>query len=215
MGHYQTRRRDCAAGLLDQRIPSGHAIAKFLRRLHLSRAQEDALIAASPDRKVLLEHIFPQVASAGGRVMLVGTRAYSADYPDRIAAHGAECWTMDCDPAAEPYGVPGRHVTGDVGALPDLLPDVWFDAIFLTGVFGFGVYGYAAQKRVLAACTAALADDGLLVLGWNDRRAHPGVIEELATDALDYRPLGHLPSRIWITQSDYNFAFLRRTPRHV
>ncbi|UVO52703.1 hypothetical protein [Sphingomonas sp. SUN039] len=211
MAQFSTARRDCAAHMLDQRIPSRRAIVKFLSRLHLTRAREEALIAAAPDREVLRDHIFPQVAAAGGRILLAGVRGYTADYPARVTTHGAECWTIDYDPAAAPHGVPGRHVTGDIGALPELLPDVRFDAIFLTGLFGFGVYGYAAQTRVVDACTTSLNGGGLLVIGWNDRRGHPGVIEELAMRGLAYAPLGDLPPRIWIDDSDYNFAFLRRT----
>ncbi len=190
--------------------PRSGAVRKLVRRLGMTAEQRAADIAAAPDRAVLREGIFPEVARRGGNILFVGVRAYTADYYAMLESGGGTCWTLDIDPAAASFGAPGRHATGCIGAVGDLIPGVTFDSIVMTGVLGFGVNRFSHQRAVLAACADTLVEGGILVLGWNGTRVHPSLLEEAAAHWFDYRPLGDLPPRIWVRDYDHNFAFLRR-----
>ncbi len=190
--------------------PRSGAVQKLVRRLGMTAAERAADIAAAPDRAVLREGIFPEVARRGGNILFVGVRAYTADYYAMLESEGGTCWTLDIDPAAAPFGAAGRHATGCIGELADLIPGVTFDSIVMTGVLGFGVNRFSHQRAVIAECADALVEGGVLVLGWNGGRVHPSLLEEAAANWFDYRPLGDLPPRIWVRDYDHNFAFLRR-----
>lgn len=190
--------------------PRRGAVRKLLRRARMSQAQRTADIASAPDRLVMREHIFPEVARRAGNILFVGVRAYTCEYPAQFEEHGCVCWTLDKDPHASVYGVEGRHETGCVTKIGELFPDTVFRTIVLTGVLGFGVNRFSDQLRSLAACAGALELDGTLILGWNDRRVHSSLLEEAACRWFDFRNFAHLPPRIWVTGYDHNFAFLRR-----
>jgi hypothetical protein len=190
--------------------PRSGAVRKLVRRLGMNAAERAADIAAAPDRSVLCNGIIPEVAQRGGNILFVGVRAYTTDYYAQLESGGGTCWTLDIDPAAAAFGAAGRHATGCIGALADLIPGVAFDSIVMTGVLGFGVNRFSHQRAVMAECAEALVEGGVLVLGWNGSRVHPSLLEEAAANWFDYRPLGELPPRIWVRDYDHNFAFLRR-----
>lgn len=190
--------------------PRKGAIAKLVRRARMSAAERTLDIATAPDRVVLWDQIFPEVARRAGNILFVGVRAYTVPYPARLEDQGGFCWTMDIDEKAAAFGAQGRHRTGCVTAIKDIFPDMLFRTIVLTGVLGFGVNRFSDQVLTLGACAEALEPEGTLVLGWNDRRVHPSLLEEGASRWFDFRNFGHLPSRIWITGYDHNFAFLKR-----
>lgn len=191
-------------------LPRKGAIRKLFRRLGMSTAQRAADIGAAPDRVVLRDEIFPEVARRGGDILFAGVRAYTTDYPALIEKDGGICWTLDIDPATAAFGIAGRHATGSITKLNALLPDVRFTTIVMTGVLGFGVNRFSEQREAMLACARALGEEGTLVLGWNDRRVHSSLLEEAASRWFDFRPFGHLPSRIWVRDYDHNFAFLVR-----
>lgn len=176
----------------------------------MTPAQRSADIAAAPDRAVLRDDIFPEVARRGGDILFVGVREYTTDYPALLETHGGRCWTLDRDPAAAQFGVAGRHATGCITDLTALLPGTPFTTIVLTGVLGFGVNRFSEQTRALAACAEAIKPGGTLILGWNDRRVHASLLEEAAIRWYDFRTFGELPPRIWISNYDHNFAFFER-----
>ncbi|MES2290933.1 MAG: methyltransferase [Pseudomonadota bacterium] len=190
--------------------PRKGAMKKLLRRLKMSPEQRTRDIAAAPDRIVMRDHIFPEVARRGGDILFVGVRAYTAEYPDQFEEFGGTCWTIDRDRAAIAYGVAGRHVTGCVTRVDSLFSTCRFRTIVLTGVLGFGVNRFSDQIKTIAACAAILEPEGTLVLGWNDRRVHSSLFEEAASRWFDFRNFGTLPPRIWVRGYDHNFAFLRR-----
>ncbi len=190
--------------------PRSGAVSKLFRRMRMTVDERAADIAAAPDRKVLREGVIPEIARRGGNILFVGVRAYTADYYAMLESGGGTCWTLDIDPAAASFGAPGRHATGCIGALADLIPGVTFDSIVMTGVLGFGVNRFSHQRAVMAECAETLVEGGVLVLGWNGSRVHPSLLEEAAANWFDYRPLGELPPRIWVRDYDHNFAFLRR-----
>ena len=190
--------------------PRSGAVQKLVRRLGMTADERAADIAAAPDRAVLTNDIFPEIAQRGGNILFVGVRAYTADYYAMLESGGGTCWTLDIDPAAAAYGAAERHATGCIGALADLIPGITFSSIVMTGVLGFGVNRFSHQRDVIAECADALVEGGVLVLGWNGGRVHPSLLEEAAANWFDYRPLGELPPRIWVCNYDHNFAFFRR-----
>lgn len=192
-------------------LPRKGAIRKFIRRSMMTAAGRTADIARSPDRSILRKAVFPEVAARAGNILFVGTQAYTIDYPATLEAGGGKCWTIDCDPKVARFGSPDRHVIGSIESLAIYLPQVRFNTILLSGVFGFGVNRFSEQVAALQASAMALEPEGFLVLGWNDRRVPATVLEEAASRWFDYRPFGGLPSRLWIKGCDQNFAFLRRS----
>lgn len=139
---YVTENPDVRSPFWSGWIPSSVAIMKFIRRLHLTRSQEQELIYAANDRHILRQMVLPALAKRKGDILFVGVREYTTDCPAMIEAHGAQCWTIDIDPAASDCGVAGRHIVGSILDLPALAGERKFSAIILTGLFGFGVYGY-------------------------------------------------------------------------
>jgi SAM-dependent methyltransferase len=185
--------------------PSRFAISKFFRSLR--RASKTHL---SPCRELLVQHILPAVASEGGPVLFVGVRAYTAQYPSLIELHGAECWTIDIDPSVAQHGASKRHVVDSITNAREHFPAATIQSVVMNGLFGFGLNSYRTQLEAIETCAAILRPNGLLVLGWNDRRGHPSALEEFATKHFDYRPIHELEARIWVPGTDHNYAFLRR-----
>ncbi len=196
-------------------LPRKGAIRKLIRRSMMTANGRTTDIARAPDRAVLRQAVFPEVAARGGDILFVGTQAYTIDYPDILEADGGICWTIDCDQKAARFGVPDRHIVGSIVNLGSLLPTIRFKTIVLAGVLGFGVNRRSEQLAALQACATALAPDGFLILSWNDRRMSATVLEDAASRWFDYRPFGILPSRLWVKGCDQNFAFLRRSADRI
>jgi ubiquinone/menaquinone biosynthesis C-methylase UbiE len=77
-------------------------------------------------------------------------------------------------------------VIGDIQDGPDYWPPSSFNAIILSGVFGFGLNNVRDQDAALRACHRLLTKDGWLILGWNtDRCVDPS---ELPTLRNYFRP---------------------------
>jgi SAM-dependent methyltransferase len=134
----------------------------------------------SPDRIYLKRLILPAVGKQGGRVLFVGCRSYTSHYPEILASHGAECWTIDIDPVTERWGAKGRHKVLDAQFVDQHFPSGFFDTVILSGVFGWGVDTESLQNTVLSAVGTVLKGNGLLVLGWNtDRCSDPASLSEL------------------------------------
>lgn len=142
--------------------------------LFRGRTRRFAGLRALPDRRLMAEAYIPALAGAGGRILWVGCRAYTAeDYP-ALERCGAEVWTTDVDPEAARWGRRDRHRTGDLCGIDRVFPDLMFDAIVCNGVFGFGVDTETPQREAFRAMGRILRPGGVLVLGWNtDRTADP------------------------------------------
>ena len=189
------------------------SLKKTVLRLLLGREKAEAMrvakIVRSPDRVVLVERYLPAFAKAGGRILWVGCQAYTADYPARLEANGAEVWTLEFDPAAAHCGREGRHRTGDLKAVDTLFADLTFDAILCNGVLGFGVNAPTDQQTALDAMAAVLKPGGRLLLGWNTDKISDPVAAGF-TNA--YRPttLGDLPARMTFPTVTHVFDLLER-----
>ena len=189
------------------------SLKKTLLRLLLGKDKAEALrvakIVRSPDRLVLVGRYIPAFAAGGGRILWVGCQAYTADYPARLEANGAEVWTLEFDPAAAHWGREGRHRTGDLKAVDTLFADLTFDAILCNGVLGFGVNAPTDQQTALDAMAAVLKPGGRLLLGWNTDKISDPVAAGF-TNA--YRPttLGDLPARMTFPTVTHVFDLLER-----
>lgn len=174
----------------------------------MSSAGKDADIAAAPDRPFIKQYVLPPIAARGGDILFCGVRAYTESYYAILESGGGTCWTIDFDPQAAPTGQPGRHTIGDVLDIETLYSGRKFTTIFLGGIVGDGIHRRSDQVKAIMACAALLADDGVIVMSWNDRRLHYGVLED-ALLHLDYTTLPGLPARLWVGP-DQNYIFLKR-----
>ena len=148
------------------------------RRLHTWFG--DFWIAHRPDRVHLVRKLIPAVGWRGGKVLFVGCRPYTKDYPALFGAHGAKCWTIDIDPTVARWGAPKRHVIGNIQDALDYWPRSSFNTIVLSGVFGFGLDRVQDQNAALRVCSLLLTSDGCLILGWNaDRCGDPSELPAL------------------------------------
>lgn len=174
----------------------------------MSSAGRAADIAAAPDRPFLTRHVLPAVAARAGDVLFIGVRAYTESYYALLESRGGKCWTMDYDPAALVFGQPGRHKVGDALDVETLFAGQRFRSIILGGIVGDGIHRASDQAKAIRACANMLAEDGLLVMSWNDRRLHYGVLED-ALLHLDYTALADMPPRLWVGP-DQQYVFLKR-----
>jgi len=155
--------------------------------------------------------ILPVFAALGGRILWVGCRRYTAQYPALLAAEGAEVWTLDIDEAVARWGAPGRHLTFDLAHIDELLAPRSFDAILCNGVFGFGLDEPDAQQRALRAMARILKAGGWLLLGWNTDRCADPLAEPALREYLVPQSLGGLGARCRVDGVTHVYDCLRRT----
>ncbi len=188
------------------------SVRNALTKLVLGRDKAEAITAArvarSPDRKLMLEDYLPAFAAGGGRILWVGCKLYTADYPALLETQGAEVWTTDIDARVEGYGRAGRHRTGDISEADTLFADLAFDAVLCNGILGFGVDRPEDQRMTLRALWKITAPGGRLLLGWNtDRIADP---LGLAAPEFAPEPLGDLPARVEVPGVTHVYDLLIR-----
>lgn len=193
-------------------------LRKLLLRLVVGRERAEEIDAArigrSPDREVMRDTYLPGFAAAGGRILWVGTRTYTADYPALLEKDGAEVWTTDVSPRAERWGRSGRHRTGDIKQADTLFGDLVFDAVLLNGVLGWGVDTHEDQKRALEAAAAILRPGGLLLIGWNTDRIADPIDAGLTAARYEPAPFGATPSRVVVPKVTHVYdIFVRRPDR--
>lgn len=164
----------------------------------------------SPDRLVLLERIFPAVATRGGTLLWVGCRRYTQTYPALFESNGLTCWTLEIDPDAARFGHPTRHVTGSLLDAERLLPRRNFDAILCNGVFGFGIDDPALQQQALGVMANMLAPGAWLMLGWNTDRVQDPIKLAQSVAALRPASYGDLPQRIAVDDVTHVYDFFRK-----
>ena len=169
-----------------------------------------------PDRRMLEREILAELACDPSveRLLFVGVRWYTTDYPRRFA--GKMFATIDPDPAvARLGGTP--HAVGLVQDLDQHYPGVVFDAIVMTGVIGYGLNDRTEVDSALAACARALRPAGWLVLGVNEPLpTYVAPDESPARRAFEPRPFGaRAAARIDINlpfkEQRHTFLFWRRT----
>lgn len=128
-------------------------------------------IVRLPDRIFLENDIINLIAARScRRILNVGCQRYTRVITDRLIQTGAEVWTLDIDPAAEKWGVPGRHIVDDASEIDKNPMCYGFDCILFNGVFGWGINSPDAVARTLAGLHRVMAPGTLLVVGWNTDR---------------------------------------------
>jgi hypothetical protein len=194
-------------------VPSWRRVARIVlprsARRRLGQWYGDLGIERVPDRIYLTGEILPAVAARGGKVLFVGCMRYTRHYPSLLEQHGAECWTIDVNPAVARWGAPDRHVTGAIEKATDHWARSSFDTVVLSGVFGYGLNTDHEQEAALRVSRLLLKDDGRFVLGWNtDRCADPA---NLSTLQQHFRPasLNGLPLRKTFPNSTHVFQFFQ------
>lgn len=192
----------------------------FLTRLFAGEAGVQAMhsrrwrkIRDLPDRKLMAEAYIPAFATEGGKILWVGSRAYTAeDYPV-LESQGAEVWTTDIDPDAARWGVQGRHRTGDICEADTLFADHVFDAIVCNGVLGFGVDAPDQQRKCLQALSRILKPGGRLLLGWNVDKIGDPIAASLTKPWFLHEPFAGQPARVTFAETTHVYdAFVRRAP---
>jgi SAM-dependent methyltransferase len=140
---------------------------------------ETRMMSRFPDRAILLQALFPALRqtsalSKNAKVLWIGCRPYTVLYYSLIEQDGAEGWSVDIDPDMQPFGRPGRHITGDMLELHHLFPTNYFDAVLCNGVLGYGVDTPSDQLKAFEAMATVTKPDGWLLVGWDtDQTADP------------------------------------------
>lgn len=163
--------------------------ARTLFRLPGLRLLKDGIGAAidtfdirrMPDRRYFADHIIPELArNATGPLLTVGCRSYSAEYGAMWQKLGVDVWTIDFDPAAAKWGVPGQHIIGDMLELDKHFTPAFFSVVILNGVFGFGVDREDQMDRAVDQVWKVLRPNGLLLVGWNaDKTGDPELLDAM------------------------------------
>ncbi len=169
-----------------------------------------SLIHQFPDRRLLAETYLPAFGQAGGRILFVGCRRYTAGYYAVLERNGAEVWTTDIETKVARFGRKGRHRTGDICLADTLFAGMTFDAVLFNGILGYGVDSEGQQKQALEALSRILKPGGRLLVGWNtDKIKDPvetGVIAPWFTPA----PFAGQPSRVRFDDATHVYDSLVR-----
>jgi SAM-dependent methyltransferase len=167
-------------------------------------------VRRNPGRIALVSEILPAYAACGGRILWIGCRRYTKGYGRLLEKCGGECWTVDIEPTHAKWGEKGRHLTGDLLAIDQLVPAGSFDSVLCNGVFGFGVDTRTAQLVALEAIQKILKPGGRLLLGWNtDRMKDPWSLD-FVQEAFVGDELATHGARWAIPEAGYVYDFLRR-----
>ena len=203
---WNTSRRVMAG--LSPALPFAKLIIPRPVRRGISKHFISKVILHNPDRVFMRDVIIPYILRRGAsKVLSVGVRDYTVEITDLLTKGGAEVWTLDIDPKAQAWGVPGRHIVGDAMRLDEIEGMHGFSCILFNGVLGYGINTPADIGRTLTALSAVLPADGLLILGWNvDRIPDPAQRVEFGR----FRHLQDeaLPSRATFPGSTHVYDFL-------
>jgi SAM-dependent methyltransferase len=167
-------------------------------------------VRRNPGRIALVNEILPAYAACGGRILWIGCRRYTKDYGRLLEKFGRECWTVDIEIGHAKWGEKGRHLTGDLLLIDQLVPAASFDSVLCNGVFGFGVDARAAQSAALRAMATILKPGGRLLLGWNTDRVEDPLSLDFVHEAFVGDALTTHGARWAIPEAGYVYDFLRR-----
>ena len=120
------------------------------------------------DRRVLETIILPYFRGHADyrRVLFIGSAWYTRGYRKYFAP--ASYWTLDLDPVARRYGA-RQHITDSMGNLSRHFADGSLDLIICNGVYGYGLDRLDDFDHAVDACHTALRENGLFILGWDDK----------------------------------------------
>jgi len=167
-------------------------------------------VRRNPGRIALVVEILPAYAACGGRILWIGCRRYTKDYGRLLEKNGGECWTVDIELKHAKWGERGRHLTGDLLLIDQLVPAGSFDSVLCNGVFGFGVDTRPAQLAALRAMATILKPGGRLLLGWNTERIEDPLGLDFVQETFAGDDLTEHGTRWAIPEAGYVYEFLRR-----
>ena len=167
-------------------------------------------VRRNPGRIALVNEILPAYAASGGRILWIGCRRYTKDYGRLLEKNGGECWTVDIEIEHAKWGEKGRHLTGDLLSIDQLVAAATFDSVLCNGVFGFGVDTRSAQLAALRAMAKILKPGGRLLLGWNTERVEDPLRLDFVQNAFAGDALTGHGARWAIPEAGYVYDFLRR-----
>jgi SAM-dependent methyltransferase len=167
-------------------------------------------VRRNPGRMVLVSEILPAYAACGGRILWIGCRRYTKGYGKLLEKGGGECWTLDIEIGHAKWGEKGRHLTGDLLAIDQLVAVGSFDSVLCNGVFGFGVDTRSVQLAALKAIERVLRPGGRLLLGWNTDRVEDPLSLDFAQEAFVGDALTTHGARWAVPEAGYVYYFLRR-----
>jgi len=183
------------------------ALVERLLRPAYSRLR-DVRILGEPDRRFLHRQIVPALRRSGiRRLLFVGVRSYTRGTLRQLQDAGIEVWTTDIDPAAQAFGVKGRHLTADIRSLSSGMLPFQPDAIVMNGVLGYGVDSEADCAQTLASVADLLPPNGRLLLGWNTDRC-PDIPALSAAAGLAPAALPGLEQTVTFPGSTHVYTFL-------
>jgi hypothetical protein len=192
------------APILRAAVPEG--ARRLVRHSLTARA-----VRVSPDRVLLEQTIIPALLAQGfDTVLSVGVEQYTAHYPRRFASGNVDLWTIDIDPYHARWGMPGRHVTGDVRDLGKIFSRARFDAVLFNGIIGFGINDLDLAEEAIEGIAAVLKPNGWLVLGWNSDKGVDPMQLSSTRRWFTRRESGPLPSHMEVTETTHVFDHLRR-----
>jgi SAM-dependent methyltransferase len=167
-------------------------------------------VRRNPGRIALVKEILPAYAARGGRILWIGCRRYTKDYGRLLEKNGGECWTVDIETGHAKWGEKGRHLTGDLLAIDQLVAASSFDSVLCNGVFGFGVDTSSAQMAALRAMAIILKPGGRLLLGWNTDRIEDPLSLDFVQEYFIADAFTTHGARWAIPEAGYVYDFLRR-----
>lgn len=129
--------------------------------------RNDRRVAHNPSRVFLMQTILPiyiHRLPKGSNVLWVGCTRYTKNVCKLFEKAGITCYTIEIDPTLAKWGSK-HHIVGDVRDLPFVSGK--FDAVFCTGIFGYGVDSQYDQETAVSAMTRVLKPSGLLLFSWN------------------------------------------------
>ena len=174
---------------------------------NLKKAGSKALVALgadlrmkTADRAVLEQTILPYFAREPGfqRVLFVGCDWYTKGYAKLFS--GKEYWTLEPNRNRAKFGA-ARHICDFGQNVARHFAPGSLDAVFMNGVFGYGLNERQPTEDTLAGMHTCLRDEGVFVFGWNDipqnRPFPPEEIESLKRfRPFVFPPLGTAQERV-------------------
>jgi len=167
-------------------------------------------VKKNPGRVVLVNEILPAYSACGGRILWIGCRRYTKSYGALLRRNGGECWTLDIEEAHAKWGERGRHLTGDLVIVDQLVASDSFDSVLCNGVFGFGVNTRPAQVAAVQAMARILKPGGRLLLGWNTDRVEDPLMLDFVRRTFIGDDLMGRGTRRTVPEAGYVYDFLRR-----
>ena len=149
----------------------GRAVLPRWIRKGFYQALLDRRVEQLPSRRFIHQTLLPLLAGADCATLLfVGVQGYNRQIARTCQSLGLTLWTLDVDPAAARWGVPGRHIVGDVCTIDRQIAPGLFDAAIMNGVLGYGVDDAQGAEAAIHALAAVVRPSGYVVIGWNPGR---------------------------------------------